>query len=257
MRQHTDEEMGGASTYDRDFFDSISAGSLRSGRVVAPMVLELVGPVASVVDVGCGTGAWLRVFSESGIKDFLGIDGDYVRRDQLEIPSERFRAMDLTQKISLERQFDLVLCLEVAEHLPPSNSDELVGSLTRLGETILFSAAVPYQGGREHINEQWPEYWAEKFRSRGFTALDPFRARLWNEEQVEPWFAQNLVLYVANHRVTTEPRFADELARTGGTLLSLVHPRLYIPKARSAARLAQLTDSRLGRLAKRMLGRSR
>jgi SAM-dependent methyltransferase len=218
------------------------------------MVLDLVGPVTSVVDVGCGTGAWLRVFSESGA-DVLGVDGDYVRPDQLEIPAECFRGMDLTRPISLDRRFDLVLCLEVAEHLPSSVADELVEGLCRLGDIVLFSAAIPYQGGREHVNEQWPEYWAEKFRASGFVALDPFRARLWAEHEVEPWIAQNVVLYVAGDRARGDARLADQLARNAGSLPSLVHPRLYMPKARSAARLAALADSPMGRLAKRVLRR--
>jgi SAM-dependent methyltransferase len=255
MREHG-EGVGTPTVYDRDFFDSISEGSLESARTVVPMVLDLVGPLESVVDVGCGTGSWLRAFSEAGIDDFLGIDGDYVRGDQLQIPADRFCALDLTLPIPLERRYDLVLCLEVAEHLPPSVADGLVRSLTALGDTVLFSAAVPYQGGSEHINEQWPEYWAEKFRARGFAALDPFRTRLWVEEKVEPWFAQNLVLYVADDRVASEPHFADELRRTGDTLLPLVHPSLYVPKARYAARWFALTDSRLGRVAKRLLRRS-
>jgi SAM-dependent methyltransferase len=256
MRQHRGEGDGAPTVYDREFFDSISAGSLTSARTVLPMVMDLVGPPASVVDVGCGTGAWLRAFSEAGIDDYLGIDGGYVRVEQLDIPPDRFRAMDLTRPISLERRYDLVLCLEVGEHIPPSDADGLVRSLTALGDTVLFSAAIPYQGGPEHVNEQWPEYWAEKFRTRGFAALDPFRDRLWLEDQVEPWFAQNLVLYVADARVANERRLADELARSGTTLRSLVHPRLYVRKARYAARWLALTDNRLGRLAKRLLRRA-
>ena len=148
MRQHRGEGAGAPTVYDRDFFESISAGSLASARTVLPMVVDLVGPPASVVDVGCGTGAWLRAFSEAGVDDYLGIDGDYVRVDQLDIPPDRFRAMDLTRPISLERRYDLVLCLEVGEHLPPSDADGLVRSLTALGDTVLFSAAIPYQGMR-------------------------------------------------------------------------------------------------------------
>jgi SAM-dependent methyltransferase len=255
MVQRSGEGPRATSPYDSDFFENIAAGSLRSARVVVPMVLDLMGAPASIVDVGCGTGSWLRAFMECGIDDVLGVDGDYVSDEQLEIPIDHFRSMDLTQPIPLGRVFDLVLCLEVAEHLHASSADALVESLTALGSTVLFSAAIPYQGGREHVNEQWPEYWAEKFRTHGFSALDPFRARLWADDHVEPWFAQNLVLYVADDRVSREARLETERARTGGVLLSLVHPRVYVPKARSAERLASLANRRLVRTARRFLRR--
>jgi SAM-dependent methyltransferase len=255
MRQRRAGKTGTSSTYDREFFDGISEGALRSARIVVPMVIDLCGRPTSVVDIGCGTGGWLHACGEHGVEDFLGIDGDYVSTDHLEIPREHFRAMNLEGSLSLERRFDLVLCLEVAEHLPPEAADHLIGSLVGLGDIVLFSAAIPYQGGHSHINEQWPEYWAEKFRSRGFIVLDPFRARLWCDDRVEKFYAQNLMLCVTADRVEGDTRLASELARTGGAMFPLVHPRVYMPKAESAARLAKLADSTAGRLAKRLLGR--
>lgn len=60
---------------------------------------------------------------------------------------------DVGAPIELHRRFDLVLCLEVAEHLPASAADTLVRSLTGLGNVIAFSAAIPFQGGANHVNE--------------------------------------------------------------------------------------------------------
>lgn len=74
--------------YDKDFFLPLQDGSLRSARQIVPLVIDLVHP-ASVLDVGCGVGAWLSLFAEHGITELLGVDGDYVQREMLLIPSER------------------------------------------------------------------------------------------------------------------------------------------------------------------------
>src|SRR5688500_18459279 len=89
-------------SYNQRLFSRIEQGSLLSARHVVPAVLQLVNP-RSVVDVGCGTGAWLQAFQENGITDFLGLDGDYVDRAALMIPQEKFQAADLTQPLALSR----------------------------------------------------------------------------------------------------------------------------------------------------------
>src|SRR4029077_19644174 len=109
---------------------------------------------------------------EWGARDILGLDGDYVSREKLAIPAQNFMAMDLTGPISVERTFDLVVSLEVAEHLPADCSSGFVDALTRLGPVVLFSAAAPYQGGAQHVNEQWPEYWAKLFSRKGYLPVD-------------------------------------------------------------------------------------
>lgn len=109
--------------------------------------------------------------------DVLGIDAPYTDRSRLRIPDELFLARDLTVPLSLERRFDLALSLEVAEHLPAAAADHFVASLTRLASVILFSAAIPDQGGEGHLNEQWPDYWVERFAAHGFGVADVLRSR--------------------------------------------------------------------------------
>ena len=151
------------SLYDRKFYDEHRDDSLRSARVTVPIVLSLVAP-SSIVDVGCGTGTWLTVFRENGIEDVVGIDGDYVPRDRLLIPADRFIARDLTKPLLLDRIFDLAVSVEVAEHLPASAADQFVRSLCSLAPSVLFSAAVPGQFGVRHLNPQWPWYWHRQRR---------------------------------------------------------------------------------------------
>ena len=163
--------------YDREFFSDVDAGSLPSARVVVPMVVELVHP-RSVIDVGCARGAWLRAFEESGVDDVLGVDGDYVDCDALWIDREKFVACDLPSPLGVRRVFDLALCLEVAEHLSARKGKDLIRMLCSLAPAVLFSAAVPGQGGTNHVNEQWPGYWSNLFSRQGFVRLDPIRRRI-------------------------------------------------------------------------------
>jgi SAM-dependent methyltransferase len=153
-----------------------------------------------VVDVGCGVGPWLRAAADRGIDDYLGIDGDWVPADRLAIPADRLHTHDLREPLRLDREFDLAICVEVAEHLPDAAAPTLVATLTRLAPVILFSAAVPDQGGDGHINEQWPAYWAELFAEHGYAAHDRIRLPVWLDDRADWWYRQNVLLYVDRTR---------------------------------------------------------
>ena len=141
--------------YSKRFFEQVHAQVRDSAREIVPLVVDLLNP-ARVVDVGCGTGTWLATFAEHGAA-ILGLDGEYVDRSLLDIPEDRFVAVDLAQPFQLDGRYDLALCLEVAEHLPADRAASLVDLLTGLAPTVLFSAAIPLQGGVNHVNEQWPD----------------------------------------------------------------------------------------------------
>ncbi|RXG99137.1 class I SAM-dependent methyltransferase [Bradyrhizobium sp. C-145] len=188
-----------AEHYGAQFFKEQSGGSFESASVIVPLVLRLF-KVNSVVDVGCGVGAWLHEFATNGVSDYLGIDGDYVPRDQLRIPSERFRSMDLRSITDIGRKFDLACSLEVAEHLPESSANEFVSALVAAAPIVLFSAAVKGQGGRNHLNEQWPSYWAERFSGHGYSAFDCVRPQIYDDSRIRPWYRQNLLVFCRGDR---------------------------------------------------------
>ena len=213
--------------YSAEFFSLQQASARASAEVVVPLVLELTRPT-SVVDVGCGTGTWLAVFAEHGIEDVVGIDGAYVDQASLEIPPDRFLAHDLTTPFGLERRFDLVVSLEVAEHLPPSSAAAFVEGLTALGPAVLFSAAIPGQGGTNHVNEQWPSYWAELFRRCDYVHVDCLRLGLWHHEAVARWYAQNMLFYVARDELPRFPALARLHDPSETSPLHLVHPTRYL-----------------------------
>lgn len=218
--------------YTKDFFEYIKEGSRKSAKEIVPFIIELVQP-QSVVDVGCGTGEWLSVFREHGIKDIFGIDGEYVNQELLEIPQNKFLSFDLTKPLQLKRKFDLVISLEVAEHLPSHCAETFVNSLTEHGSVILFSAAIPYQKGTNHINEQWLEYWNNLFNTKGYVAVDCIRNRVWQNDRVDFWFAQNMVFFVCQKYLDSSQnhKLQQQFENTHVEQLSVVHPKKYLQLA--------------------------
>ena len=212
----------GVSVTYEEFFDDWSNRSTASARVIVPVILELLAP-RSVIDVGCGLGAWLAVFADYGIADYLGMDGDYAgRRADLLIPTDRFVATDLAAPFALDRSFDLAVSLEVAEHLPPTSATSFVAGLVGLAPAVLFSAAIPGQTGIDHINTQWPEYWGGLFAQHGYRPIDPVRPRIWLDERVEWWYRQNVILYLND---TLHQRFDD--GREAEALRRVIHPEMH------------------------------
>lgn len=137
--------------YGTSFQEFIKDDSLRSAHKIVPLLVSLTG-ARSVVDVGCGTGAWLSVFSQTGVGKILGIDGDYVDRRALLIPADRFIGRDIRRPLDIRERFDLVVSVEVAEHLQEACAAAYVDNLTSLGDMVAFSAAIPNQGGIGQTN---------------------------------------------------------------------------------------------------------
>jgi SAM-dependent methyltransferase len=208
--------------YSNTFFDSVTDSALQSAKVIVPMVLDLVN-ASSVLDVGCGRGAWLTVFKDHGVERIIGIDGSYVDQSKLLIESRSFFPTDLSRPFKVPGVFDLAICLEVAEHLPASIATKLVHQLTEAAPVILFSAAIPGQGGTNHINEQWPWYWEKLFEERGYYKLDPIRTSIWQDQRVASWYRQNLFLYASSGLISESPRLKEERLKAKASDLELIN----------------------------------
>jgi hypothetical protein len=212
--------------YSKTFFSGQASGSRSSAEAIVPLILQLVD-AHSVVDVGCGVGTWLSVFRAFGVGSVLGIDGNYVPREQLEIPAHQFVAADLRHPLAVGRRFDLAVSLEVAEHLSPTLSEQFVASLVELSDVVLFSAAIPRQRGSGHVNERWQCWWASVFAEQRFVPIDCLRRRIWSNPNVEWWYAQNTILYILEDELANNPRLQREYELMGTSQLSVVHPARY------------------------------
>lgn len=221
-------------TFSPEVYERIREGCQRSAAALVPFVYDLVRP-ASVVDVGGGEGWWARSFRMAGAQRALVLDDSA----PLATEPESVRVHDGVEFAwfnavrhahwSLEEKFDLAVCLETGEHVPEDTADYLVSFVTAAAPVVLWSAAIPGQGGHGHVNEQWPEYWASLFRARGYACAD-LRNRFWDDETIEPWYRQNLLLFANLDQITRDPERFYNLITTkweSAPIRGLVHPRIY------------------------------
>jgi SAM-dependent methyltransferase len=211
--------------------ESEEAINIQSAQKILQILFRHVKP-ESVLDVGCGLGTWLSVANALGAKNILGLDGPWLDKARLRIPSDKAVTLDLAKPFNLGRRFDLVICLEVAEHLESSAAHGFIESLTMHADVILFSAAIPLQGGDHHVNEQWPGYWCDLFKAQNYEPLDFIRAQIWNDRSIHIWLKQNILLFVKREILQSNDALAS--LRQPGNPLDLVHPDLFLSWMRIA-----------------------
>lgn len=237
----------------------------RLTRRSAEIILKSIQPIIdfrSVIDVGCGVGTWPAVAKRScGCGKVRGVDGEWVDQNLLEITKDEFNVSELNLKRGPSAQtlgtWDLAISLEVAEHLRPEDADWFVKLLTSLSKVVLFSAAIPRQGGFGHFNEQWPQYWAEKFSGQGFRCVDFIRRTLWEESQILPHYRQNCFLFISEQESALLESFERVLANADFPM-SAVHPFFWMQRTESPTIHFQyacgLAIKSLGDAVKRRLG---
>jgi Methyltransferase domain len=213
------------SPYGAGFYQHIESGSEAAARRVLPLIFDLVSP-KSMVDLGCGDGSWLSVASALGVDEVLGVDGPWVEPSTRKIPEDRFLAVDLSEPFSLTGRFDMAMSLEVAEHIPSDLAGSFVEQLTTSAPVVLFGAAVPGQGGTNHVNERWADHWVDLFADRGFRVIDLVRPALWDDEAVEAWYVQNTFVFASSDALAQNGKLADAADRGLAFPLRVVHPRL-------------------------------
>jgi SAM-dependent methyltransferase len=200
-------------TYGSLFYRYQREGAFESALCTLPLLLKAVS-IESVLDIGCGAGAWLAAYRHLGVPDLLGVDGDYVDRSMLMMDAAHFRAFDIAAPFDLGRKFDIVQCLEVAEHVPSHSSSVLLDNIVRHGKRVLFSAAVPGQGGENHINERPYAYWRAMFSARDFRLFDFMRGRMSQIPSIEPWYRYN-ILFFAHDSVVDRLPYEVLVSRVG------------------------------------------
>jgi SAM-dependent methyltransferase len=218
--------------YTSQFYQGQKVGSRTSADQIAPLLIELLHP-RSVIDVGCGVGHWLSTFKRLGVPLVRGIDGPWVG-DQLHIDAEEFTSYDFSsaslpfEVILPQEKYDLAISLEFLEHLSPSLARDLVRFLCSVSDVVVAGAAVPGQGGTYHINEQWPDYWAALFREQGYVPCDVIRFAIWNTANLQPWYAQNIILYFRNRIPNNVLHYAQRvLSEIITEPRSIVHPAIF------------------------------
>lgn len=238
------------TAFTPEVYERIREGCQRSAEAVIPRLYELIGPT-TVADIGGGEGWWGRAFYDRGCSVLVADDSiDVMRFEAAGGPEARridFLPVDLqlrgwASRVAAERSeiarihggsptFDLAVCLEVAEHLPADRAEDLVAGLCAIAPCVVFSAAIPGQGGHGHVNEQPPGYWSAMFEGYGFEVSGDLRWSIWNDSLVEPWYRQNLLVAADRRRMNP-----DDWNYLGGELfgptslcdpLYVVHPDIW------------------------------
>jgi SAM-dependent methyltransferase len=242
-----------AHCYDAAFMEYAVLSNTLSARAIIQILLNNL-PIGSVLDVGCATGTWLKEWKASGVADIRGVDGDYVKRDQLQISPAEFMSHDLSLGFHLDRTFDLVQSLEVAEHLPAESAARFVESVTGHSRgLVLFSAAPPGQGGECHINERPFEYWRSLFRQHGFVPFDYIRPQIADRADISFWYRYNVLLYVREDRIATLPQAIAATRLRDGEAVPDISPLHFKLRKFLLQRLPYSAQQTLARLKSRVL----
>lgn len=208
--------------YDRSYHASRNTDTAHAARVV----LDLLHPVyadGAVLDLGCGVGTWAAAASEHGARSVQAIDGPWVDSALLEVTQDRFRACDLERELpDAEGPFRLTIWAENAEHLSAERGTQVLDWVCNTSDAVLFSAAIPGQGGTGHRNERWQSAWAADFERHGFRVADVVRPAIWSDARVPYWYKQNMLLYYRPDRVSAAEQL--DAATAEPAYLDLVHP---------------------------------
>ncbi|TGD72481.1 hypothetical protein E4634_13180 [Mangrovimicrobium sediminis] len=231
---------GRSSHFINDFGGVVPLAAQTVGQrtPAKPRLLALVQshyPFASVADFGCGKAGWLHAARGLGVEQVHGYDLPEIDLAERGLDAQEFTAVDLSQPVSLPCRYDLAVSTEVAEHVPPAGLDNYFDTLTGAAPVVLFSAALPYQGGLGHVNENWVEYWHRFFARRDYHCIDCFRERFWHDASIPYYYRQNLFLYVASEQL---PGFIAGGLVENPAPVSLIHPDMYLKRVHRDAALS-------------------
>ncbi len=221
--QHTEQKTD-ASLYNAEFYAHRHQSTTYAAEQVFKTLLPVIPEPHSAIDFGCGVGTWLNTLQNmSKVETVTGVDGPWVQTDMLEIPKQSFHSADLNPAFPLQQRYDLAMSLEAAEHLYPESAPTFVKTLCDASDFILFSAAVPGQEGKNHFNEQWPEYWQALFDKQSYEVVDCLRGPIWHDDKIPFWYRQNVLLYVKSSRLNELTLDATHRRPP----LSIVHPLIF------------------------------
>ena len=211
--------------YNKNFFDYIDNQSFESAKIILNELKKLIS-FNSVIDVGCGTGSWLRAAQTLSEKiNLIGIDGEYAK-NTFNCKEAKFISLDLEQNFmnKIDCKSDLVVCMEVAEHLKPTRSTTFIENLCNLSDIILFSAAVKHQRGTLHINEQPQSYWIDKFKKNNYSAYYLPRKKLWTNNKIikTPYYISNSFLFIKDGN--TNIKNLNNFKVKEDDVVDIVHP---------------------------------
>ena len=193
--------------YDAEFFKSHLKYRPIYG-FIADIMMSYFDP-KSVVDFGCGCGFLLERLSQHGVSNILGIEGSEKVEAfwKAELPGALRKNLVIADILNLDytKEYDLAVCMEVAEHIEASHAADLVTIIARSSSKhIWFTAASPGQGGTGHVNLKPLHYWSNLFEEISDFKPDWELTYKIKQEMLKnhtlvlgyPWFRDNLIILV-------------------------------------------------------------
>lgn len=208
--------------YNHIFYQNRNQETYHSAKTILSIIFELIPQIQSVLDVGCGVGTWLKVSKELGASSCFGYEGEWFDKKNL-VVEEEFVSLVNFEKLQINKTVDLLINLEVAEHLNEKCAEAFIGELVKASSYILFSAAIKGQGGNHHYNEQWQSYWMSLFEKFGFVAIDCIRPKIWEDKNIPFWYKQNIFFYVKKGDVAK----LNFINPSAASIPNIVHPELF------------------------------
>ena len=170
-------------------------------------------------------GYWLKAFLDEDSQICCkGIDGDWLKGQQLMIPEECIEYTDLSI-YEPKQKYDMAISLEVAEHLDSKYAERFITTLTSSSDIIVFSAAIPQQGGTGHVNERWQGYWVDLFKKRNYEMVDFIRPLIWTDDDAGI-YRQNILVFIHTDIVDDYKNAIRDISATNN-MIDVVHPVLY------------------------------
>ncbi|MGH7998280.1 MAG: class I SAM-dependent methyltransferase [Brasilonema sp.] len=222
---------------------------------IAAIIVNFYQP-KTVADFGCGPGYLSRELAKLGVK-VTAVDG--FSQPNFSDLNVEFHTVNLNDPIAIanvfaEKKFDMAISLEVAEHLNPSVSSDLVNWLTQVAPVVVFSAAVPGQIGVGHINLQPRDFWHNEFTRHGFLCADRLREKLHKIPSIASWYRYNIVDYVhVNHPLVPQAEeviqrlIASESAATSAYFTEYDNPHIADVPVKFYLACRQLVKKMIGR----------
>jgi len=187
--------------YSDNFYKSVSVRAEETADQVIKILYNFIEQMKSIKDIGCGSGTWLKKFNEIGqFQKIFGFDLIGAIEKDVRSLDEKivFEAIDFENIVeNIFPKTDLSLFLEVAEHLTENTAKKIIKFICETSNMVIFSAAIPGQGGYNHMNEQLMSYWVKQIEINQFIVFDSFREEMNKHQNLPFYYRNNIVLAIS------------------------------------------------------------